>query len=135
MAYLWGNLAIACSILDEFEQAEEYCRRNLRAVRRLGMTQGFVTFDVLVMSRCIANKGDAATAAQLAGASDAFWNSVARPTEFTLTPLELDLIARNKVGLATSLGQAEFERLFESGQQLSVDKAVDLALGRIPSLV
>jgi tetratricopeptide (TPR) repeat protein len=135
MAYLWVNLAISCAILDEFDPAEEYCRRNLRAVRRLGMTQGFITYDMLVMSRCAGNKGDAATAAQLAGASDAFWNGVARPTEFTLTPLELDLVARNKAELAEVLGQAEFDRLFEAGQYLSVDRAVDLALGRIPSPV
>lgn len=135
MVYLWGNLAISCAILDEFDPAEEYCRRNLRAVRRLGMTQGFITFDMLIMSRCVGNKGDAATAAQLAGASDAFWTAVARPTEFTLTPLELDLIARNKAELAEVLGKAEFNRLFEAGQHLSVDRAVDLALGRIPSPV
>jgi hypothetical protein len=90
---------------------------------------------MLIMSRCVGNKGDAATAAQLAGASDAFWTAVARPTEFTLTPLELDLIARNKAELAEVLGKAEFNRLFEAGQHLSVDRAVDLALGRIPSPV
>jgi predicted ATPase/class 3 adenylate cyclase len=135
LAYLSANLAITCAILDDLEAAEEYCRRNLRLMRRLGMTQGFIPFDIQVMSRCVANRGDAVVGAQLAGASDAFWDSVARPTEFTLTPLELDLIARNRVELTEVLGEVEFDRLFEAGQRLSVDKAVDLALGRILSPV
>jgi predicted ATPase/class 3 adenylate cyclase len=131
IVYLWANLGIVCAVLDDYEAAEEYCRLNLRAVRRLGMTRGFLTFDMLVMSHCAAGRGDAATGAQLAGASDAFWNDVARPAEFTLTPLELDLIARNNATLADVLGRDEFDRLFARGQQLSVDKAVDLALGRV----
>lgn len=131
LVYLWGNLAITCAILDDYEAAEEYCRLNLRAVRRLGVTRGFLTYDMMVMSHCAAGRGDARLAAQLAGASDAFWNDVARPVEFTLTPLELELIARNNAALAHELGREEFDRLFASGQQLSVDKAVDLALGRV----
>jgi tetratricopeptide (TPR) repeat protein len=131
--YLWGNLSLACAILDDYEAAEAYCRRNLRSVRRLGMTRGFLTYDMLVMSHCAAHKGDAAVATQLAGASDAFWTDVARPAEFILTPMELDLIARNKAHLRGVLGESEFERLFSDGQRLSVDQAVDLALWRVPS--
>jgi tetratricopeptide (TPR) repeat protein len=132
LVYLWGNLAIGYAILDEYEAAEDYCRRNLRAVKRLGMTRGFLTFDMLVMSHVAAGIGDPAVAAQLAGASNALWNAVARPAEFHLTRMELDLIARNDAGLADTLGEAEFQRLFALGQQLSVDQALDLALGRVP---
>jgi predicted ATPase len=131
MVYLSGNLAITCGILDEFEEAEEYARFNIRAVRRLGMTPGFYSMDMMIMSHCLVNKGDVAVAAQLFGASDAFWNAVSRPIEFTRTPLEADFIARNQANLVAALGESEFERLFTIGQSLSVEGAVDLALGRV----
>jgi hypothetical protein len=134
LVYLWGNLAITCAILDDYDQAEEYCRLNLRALRRLGMTRGFLTFDMFVMSHCAVGRGDAVVAAQLAGAADAFWSSLARPAEFVLTPMEVEFIARNKAAIAEMLGDDEFDRQFATGQQLAVDKAVDLALGRVPVL-
>jgi hypothetical protein len=82
---------------------------------------------------CATGLGDFQLAAKLTGALDALArhiNDVVPDKAYQWSPLEQKMQRDNRERLHRTLGEAAFERAYIEGRGLSVDGAVDLALGR-----
>jgi predicted ATPase/class 3 adenylate cyclase/DNA-binding CsgD family transcriptional regulator len=104
--------------------ALELVRSGVTQLRRLGtpwtVHNGLATWAALINAL-----GDPERAVRLLGAVDAFSAAI----DVAPIPLAAENIAETTAAARSSLGAADFERAWKAGRGLSIDQAIDDALG------
>ncbi|MDQ2967686.1 MAG: NB-ARC domain-containing protein [Actinomycetota bacterium] len=115
-----------CALMRfDYPEAEARYRDSLSAARALG--DGVeISLEVQGVAMAASGKGDLERAARLAGAVDAFWESIGLVVE---VPFWNALLERHIVSARKELGP-EGETIWNDGRALTLDDAVDLALSR-----
>jgi predicted ATPase/class 3 adenylate cyclase len=127
--YLQYELFILLIHDEDYARTAAMLRQNLLMAHRLGM--GLTMAGGLFAAACCAAwKGDVQTAARLHGAADAEFRTAVINKVFSWTDFELHVHAREQAKLRVTMGDVEFAALYRVGTKLSLDQALDLALGR-----
>jgi tetratricopeptide (TPR) repeat protein len=101
---------------------------GLRLSRRNGERSG-LAYSTVGLACVAADLGDPRQAAELHGVAQAFLDGTGEPWQDPEAGYRLDSVRQ----VRTCLGEEEFERAYAHGMTLSLDQALDLALGRIRS--
>jgi predicted ATPase len=119
-----GNLGLAALFEEQTPDALRHLSAGLEIDRDLGYPEGAI-YGVFGIAAALAATDDAPEAARLLGAAD----SAARASAVELEPLEHELHARVTDSLRETLGAGGFADNHAAGQLLSLDTAVERALG------
>ncbi|HVB51631.1 MAG TPA: adenylate/guanylate cyclase domain-containing protein [Acidimicrobiales bacterium] len=128
---LWANHGVTLYLLGEVDDAEEFSRRALLTSRRIGIQMSTTAWMIFVLACCATSRGDFVRGAQLTGAHDALTANLSETGQGYWSALEIEMRENNRAALREALGEAEYERLLAIGRELSVDRLVDYALGRV----
>jgi len=129
---LWYLLGLYCFQESEFEEAARLGRKALVAGRKRGFSRLMCAFSIFLLACCAAGRGDYLRAAQLTGAYEIADAAIsdADPKALYWSPKEQQMRDDNRARLRRVLSDDEFERACAAGAALSLEQAVDLALGR-----
>jgi predicted ATPase/class 3 adenylate cyclase len=109
---------------NDTEGARPMFETALRMSRRYGDRSG-LAYATLGLACLAADRGDWQRAAALHGTAQAFIDQVAEPWQVLEARYRRDSLHK----VRTSLGQEQFGRVYTKGMTLSLDQALDLALG------
>jgi len=109
---------------NDTEGARSMFETALRMTRRYGDRSG-LAYAILGLACLAADRGDWQRAATLHGTAQAFIDQVAEPWQV----LEARYRRGSLRNVRTSLGQEQFGLAYANGMALSLDQALDLALG------
>jgi hypothetical protein len=125
LSHGWSDLGVVLLLRGELEEAAQVSRKSLIACCRLGNRRA-AAFDIFVLACCATGAGEYRRAAQLTGAHDVIDADViegAANRAHFWTLLEQQARDDNRARLSQLLGEGEFERVLDSGRQLSFDEA------------
>ncbi len=130
--FVRGNLALLRLIQGRHAEAVPLVRSALLLSRRLG--PGVPSGELVFAAACCASwQGDYVRAARLHGAGDADIKASLELRTIKWSAAEQELREREQGRLQELLGIAAYSDAYRSGAQLSLQQAMDLALGRDPA--
>ena len=118
------NLAVALYLVDRNDEAWTAASESLAIAHAIGDAQLlFKTFDVL--GALLARRGEDEHSTRLLGAADA----LSTRTGYAREGVDRDVRRNVETDLLQSIGKSRYETALAEGQALSLDEAVELALG------
>jgi tetratricopeptide (TPR) repeat protein len=123
-AYQYENLGILAHYRDQYQLAAEQMRRGLFIFQELGTSYGLAT-ALGTLAGPIARLGDYEKAARLFGAADAEMESLGTNHQ----PVDQVEIEQFRTSVREALGEEAFQKAWQAGHDLSIDEALEYALG------
>jgi predicted ATPase/class 3 adenylate cyclase len=127
--YVRGNLTLLRLVQGRYAEAAPLVRSILLLGRRLGPGVGGGEM-IFAAACCAAWQGDYLRAARLHGAGDADIKAALEMRTIKWSQAEQELREREQGRLQEMLGAAAYRDAYRSGEQLTLEQAQDLALGR-----
>jgi predicted ATPase/DNA-binding CsgD family transcriptional regulator len=123
-AMQYENLGVLAHYQDQFQLAAEQMRRGLFIFRELGTSYG-LAIALGTLAGPIARLGDYEKAARLLGAADAEMESLGTNQQ----PVDQIEIGQFRTFVREALGEEAFQEAWQAGHDLSIDEALEYALG------
>jgi predicted ATPase/DNA-binding CsgD family transcriptional regulator len=123
-AMQYVNLGVLAHYQDQYQLAAEQMRRGLVIFRELGTGYG-LAMALAALAGPIAKLGDYEKAARLLGAADAEMESLGANQQ----PVDQIEIERFLIYVRQALGEEAFQEAWQAGHELSIDEALNYALG------
>ena len=123
-AMQYENLGILTHYRGEYELAAEQMRRGLFIFRELGTSYG-LAIALATLAGPTAKLGDYEKAARLLGAADAELESLGTNQQ----PVDQVGIGQFRTSIHEALGEDAFQKAWQAGHDLSIDEALEYALG------
>ena len=124
---LLANLGVIAKHQGDLNRAEQLFKQALMKQIDLG---GYAKIgsvgDIVFVAGVIGARGDLERAARLFGAADALFESF----EMGLEPGDLPEYERDLAFVRSQLGEDQFQLCLREGRELSLDQAIEVALGR-----
>lgn len=118
-----GNLGVVLFRQNDPKNAQTYFKKALEIYKTIGDRFGIAS-SVSDLSMVYHQLGKVREAAILQGASDQLLETLNMPLE----PLEKENFNRTQATLKQEMGTEGYQKAFDEGRQLPLDRAVDLAL-------
>jgi tetratricopeptide (TPR) repeat protein len=123
-AMQYENLGVLAHYRDQYQLAAEQMRRGLFIFRELGTSYG-LAIALAALAGPIARLGDYEKAARLLGAADAEMESLGTNQQ----PVDQIEIGQFRASVREALGEEAFQEAWQAGHDLSIDEALEYALG------
>jgi predicted ATPase/DNA-binding CsgD family transcriptional regulator len=123
-AMQYENLGVLAHYREEYQLAAEHMRRGLDIFRELGTSYG-LAIALATLAGPIAKLGDYERAARLLGAADAEMDSLDTDQQ----PVDQIEIGQFLTSVREALGEKAFQEAWQAGHDLSIDGALEYALG------
>ena len=123
-AMQYVNLGVLAHYQDQYQLAVEQMRRGLVIFRELGTGYG-LAMALAALAGPIAKLGDYEKAARLLGAADAEMESLGANQQ----PVDQIEIEQFLIYVRQALGEEAFQEAWQAGHELSIDEALNYALG------
>jgi predicted ATPase/DNA-binding CsgD family transcriptional regulator len=123
-AMQYENLGVLAHYRGQYELAAEQMRRGLFIFRELGTGYG-LAIALASLAGPIAKLGDYEKAARLLGAADAELESLGTNQQ----PVDQVGIGQFRSSVREALGEDAFQEAWQAGHDLSIDEALEYALG------
>ena len=123
-AMQYVNLGVLAHYQDQYQLAVEQMRRGLVIFRELGTGYG-LAMALAALAGPIAKLGDYEKAARLLGAADAEMESLGANQQ----PVDQIEIEQFLIYVRQALGEEAFQETWQAGHELSIDEALNYALG------
>ena len=123
-AMQYENLGVLAHYRGQYELAAEQMQRGLFIFRELGTGYG-LAIALASLAGPIAKLGDYEKAARLLGAADAELESLGTNQQ----PVDQVGIGQFRSSVREALGEDAFQEAWQAGHDLSIDEALEYALG------